>query len=575
MVEENAVAGIHPVGFAVVDSDPVGVKLGSGVGAAWAEGGGLLLGGLLDLTEEFTCGGLVEAGFFLQFQKADSLQKAQGSQAIHVGGVFRHFKTDCHVGLCPQVVHLVGLRIPDDAYKVGGVRKVSEMKDEPRILRVGILADVLYPLGVEHRGPAPDAVDLVTLRQEEFGKVRAVLASDACDEGLFHKNFIPFCKTGINSMLLILRMGDDLFNNIHYHTCCWVSVGCIKMIIQKKNSDFLQKSRAFRKRVNFLTEKRNKKALIFGISGQDGSYLARSLLARGYEVHGTSRDPDFSVFPNFAYLGIREKVFLHQVNPFEQEIVLRLISDISPEEIYNLSGQTSVGYSFLNPVPTFESITIATINILEALRYIKTPARFFDACSGECFGGARIPATEQTPFSPKSPYAVAKAASFWEVDNYRKAYGIFACSGILFNHESPLRPSRFVTRKIVSAAARISMGSDEVLVLGDLSIKRDWGWAPEYVEAMWRMLQQEKPSDFVISTGELNSLENFVSTVFGFFELDWRDHVKNSMDLCRPLEVMESCGDPSRAGNLLQWVPVRKMKEVAIEMARAEATRIV
>lgn len=315
----------------------------------------------------------------------------------------------------------------------------------------------------------------------------------------------------------------------------------------------------------------SKTALIFGVTGQDGSYLLRFLLSKGYEVHGTSRDSELSSFANLRALGIRESVIAHSVIPSDFRGVVQCIREVNPSEIYDLSGQTSVGLSFSQPIETFESIAVTTLNILESMRFLGLGARFYNACSGECFGGTISPANEKTPFSPKSPYAAAKAASFWQVANYREAYGLFACSGILFNHESPLRPSRFVTRKIISAAARIASGSGEILHLGDLSIYRDWGWAPEYVEAMWLMLQQASPGDFVISTGELNSLEDFVSRAFGFFRLDWRQHVRISQDLFRPAEVKSSWGDPSRAARELGWAANMRMNDVVAAMARAEA----
>jgi len=212
-----------------------------------------------------------------------------------------------------------------------------------------------------------------------------------------------------------------------------------------------------------------------------------------------------------------------------------------------LAGQTSVGMSFDYPVQTFDSILIGTMNLLECLRLLRHPVRFYNAGSSEVFGNTQKPATETTPFHPRSPYAAAKAAAHYSVTNYREAYGLFACTGILFNHESPLRPARFVTQKIVSTAVRIGNGSKEKLVLGRLDIRRDWGWAPEYVEAMWRMLQQKKPDDYVVATGEEHSLQQFVAETFRQLGLDWRKHVVSDSKLFRPSEIDRSRGNASKA----------------------------
>ena len=274
------------------------------------------------------------------------------------------------------------------------------------------------------------------------------------------------------------------------------------------------------------------KALICGISGQDGAYLARLLLEKGYEVFGTSRDAQAADFHNLVSLGIRRSIYLESLALKDLRSVLQTLKTVRPDEVYNLSGQSSVGLSFEQPVETLESIAQATLNLLEAIRFMERPLRLYNACSSECFGdtGASV-ADEDTPFRPRSPYATAKATAFWEVANYREAYGLFACSGILFNHESPLRPERFVTQKIVAAACRIHAGSNEKLFLGDINIQRDWGWAPEYVEAMWQMLQQPQPDDFVIATGESDTLEEFVYHAFSSVGLHWRDHVAYDQNL--------------------------------------------
>jgi GDPmannose 4,6-dehydratase len=252
---------------------------------------------------------------------------------------------------------------------------------------------------------------------------------------------------------------------------------------------------------------RQKTALICGVSGQDGAWLAKLLLDKGYRVIGTSRDAAMATFANLVKLGIRERVSTMSSTLTDFRSVIRVLLEVKPDEIYNLSGQTSVELSFEQPAEALESIAFGTLNLLEAIRILRQPVRFYNACSSECFGDILTGAAdENTPFRPRSPYGVAKAAAFWQASSYRDAYGLHLCSGILFNHESPLRPERFVTKKVVAAACRIAAGSKERLRLGDLSIQRDWGWAPEYVEAMWRMLQQETAEDFVICTGETNPL---------------------------------------------------------------------
>lgn len=269
-----------------------------------------------------------------------------------------------------------------------------------------------------------------------------------------------------------------------------------------------------------------KKVLICGVSGQDGAYLAKLLLDRGYTVCGTSRDAQMSSFKNLVRLGIRDRIKLTSMALTDFRSVLQVLMKVEPDEVYNLAGQSSVGLSFEQPVETLESISVGTLNLLEAIRFTGAPIKFYNAGSSECFGdiGDRA-ADEMTPFRPRSPYAVAKATAFWEVANYREAYGLFACSGILFNHESPLRPERFVTQKIVAGACRIARGSSEKLHLGNLKIQRDWGWAPEYVEAMYLMLQKEEPDDYAIATGESYKLEDFVARAFAAVDLNWRDWV--------------------------------------------------
>lgn len=307
----------------------------------------------------------------------------------------------------------------------------------------------------------------------------------------------------------------------------------------------------------------NRRALICGIGGQDGAYLAKFLLTKGYEVYGTSRDAQGGNFNNLKKLGLWGKVRLVSMMPEDFRSVLVAFRKAQPDEIYFLAGQSSVGLSFELPAETMQSISLGTLNVLEASRMLDKSPRLYFAASSEIFGDTRgAPANENTPFHPQSPYAVAKASAFWLVDNYREAYGVLACSGILFNHESCLRPERFVTKKIVSAAKRISEGSRDKLELGRLDISRDWGWAPEYVEAMWLMLQQQQPEDFVIATGETNTLESFVSEAFSYFELDWKAHVRQNQDFMRPSDLLVSVGDASKAYSQLGWKAKNKMADV-------------
>jgi GDPmannose 4,6-dehydratase len=314
-----------------------------------------------------------------------------------------------------------------------------------------------------------------------------------------------------------------------------------------------------------------RRALICGVSGQDGAYLARFLLEKGYEVWGTSRDAQASAFDNLLRLGILDRVKTVSMAANDFRSVLQAISHSEPDEIYNLAGQSSVGLSFEQPAETLESIATGTLNLLEVIRFLGLPVRFYNAGSSECFGDiSGLAADEGTLFQPRSPYAVAKATAHWLIANYRTAYGLFVCTGILFNHESPLRPPRFVTRKIVQAAVRIANGNKEKLTLGDMRIQRDWGWSPEYVDAIWRMLQTDSPEDFVIATGESNSLEDFVATAFSEVGLDWRQYVIQDPKLFRPTEIRHSRGHAEKAQRLLSWEANMRMRDVVREMIRHE-----
>ncbi len=313
------------------------------------------------------------------------------------------------------------------------------------------------------------------------------------------------------------------------------------------------------------------KALVCGVSGQDGSFLANFLLSKGYEVYGTSRDAQVSSFKNLKQLGIKNDVNLLSLALNDFRSVLQALNKIKPDEIYNLAGQSSVGLSFEQPVETMESITIGTLNILEAIRFTERPIKFYNAGSSECFGDTGdIEADEKTPFRPRSPYAVAKSSAFWTVANYREAYDIFGSTGILFNHESPLRPERFVTKKIISSACRIANGSKEKLHLGNIDIMRDWGWAPEYVEGMWMMLQQENADDYIIATGKTYKLEEFITTAFTTLGLNWKNHVTIDKSLYRPTDIAIGRGNPQKAKKKLGWHAQYQMKDVVKMMIENE-----
>jgi GDPmannose 4,6-dehydratase len=305
-----------------------------------------------------------------------------------------------------------------------------------------------------------------------------------------------------------------------------------------------------------------KKALICGISGQDGAWLSQLLLKKDYCVCGTSRDAKLNSFQFIKILGIFEKISFVTMQPENFQSVLQTLAAFKPDEVYFLSGQSSVGISFDFPEDTIQSITLGILNLLEVCKKYKN-IKLYNAGSSECFGDTGdVAANEKTPFHPLSPYAVAKSAAFWMVDTYRKAYNLHASTGILFNHESQFRSQKYVTQKIVSTAISIANGSKEILELGRLDISRDWGWAPEYVEAIWLIMQQKTPMDFVIATGTSHSLEEFTKEVFSKLGLEWRKHVCLKKDLLRPVEIIKSRADPSQALKLLNWKARAGMKEV-------------
>jgi GDPmannose 4,6-dehydratase len=323
-----------------------------------------------------------------------------------------------------------------------------------------------------------------------------------------------------------------------------------------------------------LTSK--KKALLTGITGQDGSYLTELLLSKGYEVHGIVRrastfnterldhlyqdphEPDCRL--NLVYGDLNDASSLN-----------RILRTVEPNEIYNLGAQSHVRVSFDVPEYTAEIVALGTLRLLEAIRETQIRPRFYQASSSEMFGLVQeVPQRETTPFYPRSPYACAKVFGHWVTVNYREAYGLHACSGILFNHESPRRGETFVTRKITRAATRIKLGLQDALYLGNLDARRDWGYAGDYVEAMWRMLQQDEPEDYVIATGEMRSVREFCAEVFQYLGLDWAKYVKIDPRYYRPAEVDQLCGDPSKAKNKLGWSPKVTFRQLAQMMTDAD-----
>lgn len=320
-----------------------------------------------------------------------------------------------------------------------------------------------------------------------------------------------------------------------------------------------------------------RRALITGITGQDGAYLARFLLERDYEVHGVVRRSSTETFERIH--SIRDQIRLHQADLLDQLSLVRVVEKSQPREIYNLAAQSFVPTSFEQPLLTGEFTALGVTRVLEAIRLVDPTIRFYQASSSEMFGKVQEePQTERTPFWPRSPYGVAKVYGHWITVNYRESYDLFACSGILFNHESPMRGKEFVTRKISDGAARIKLGRQRTLQLGNLDAQRDWGFAGDYVRAMWLMLQQDAPDDFVIATGVKHSVREFCEVAFGHVELDWRDHVEVDQSLLRPADVNTLCGDPRKAREQLGWEPqvsfaelVRMMVDEDVERVRREA----
>ncbi len=331
----------------------------------------------------------------------------------------------------------------------------------------------------------------------------------------------------------------------------------------------------------------SKKALITGITGQDGSYLAEFLLEKGYEVHGLIRRGSSFNTGRIDHLiedpEINEKtLFLHYGDLGDSTSLIKLLYRLQPDEIYNLAAQSHVRVSFDMPEYTGDITAIGAVRLLEAIRETGIQTRFYQASSSEMFGKVvETPQRESTPFYPRSPYGCAKVYAYWTTVNYRESYGLFACNGILFNHESPRRGETFITRKVTRAAARIKAGIDEKLYIGNLDARRDWGYAKEYVEAMWLMLQQDEPQDFVVATGEHHSVRELVELAFAHVGLDWREHVEIDPRYYRPAEVDLLCGDASKARDILGWEPktrfpelIRLMVEHDLQHSIADAARI-
>jgi GDPmannose 4,6-dehydratase len=323
-----------------------------------------------------------------------------------------------------------------------------------------------------------------------------------------------------------------------------------------------------------------KKALITGITGQDGSYLAELLLAKGYEVHGIIRRASTFNTERIDHLyqdphinGVR--LFLHYGDIADSTNLIRLLYRIQPDEIYHLAAQSHVRVSFDIPEYTGDVTGLGTVRILEAIRETGLKARFYQASSSEMYGQAKeIPQRETTPFYPRSPYGAAKVYAYWVTVNYRESYGLFACNGILFNHESPRRGETFVTRKVSRAVARIQAGMDNELYLGNLEAKRDWGYAKEYVEAIWLMLQQDRPDDYIIATGEAHSVREFVEEAFSYVGLDWRKYVKKDPKYYRPSEVDLLIGDPSKAKRVLEWEAKTRFRDLIRLMVDADIAAV-
>jgi GDPmannose 4,6-dehydratase len=313
-----------------------------------------------------------------------------------------------------------------------------------------------------------------------------------------------------------------------------------------------------------------KRALITGITGQDGAYLAKFLVSKGYKVYGGYRRTSTRNLWRLHYLDVKKDIELIPIDMIDQGSIFSALQISNPDEVYNLAAQSFVGASFEQPISTAEISGLGVTRMLDSIRLFNPKIKFYQASTSEMYGNAPQPQNENTPFEPASPYAAAKLYAHWVTKNYREGYGIFACSGILFNHESPIRGIEFVTKKITDAVARIKMGYTKELNLGNLDSKRDWGFAGDYVEAMWSMLQQDKPDDYVIATGESHSVREFCEEAFSVAGLDYKDYVKVDKQFFRPVDVNYLLGDLTKAKTQLNWTPKTQFKNLVKMMVEAD-----
>lgn len=318
-----------------------------------------------------------------------------------------------------------------------------------------------------------------------------------------------------------------------------------------------------------------KRALVTGITGQDGAYLAQLLLSKGYKVYGAVRRTSTPNLWRLSYLGIKDEIEYVDIDLLDISSMIRMLIEIKPNEVYNLAAQSFVAVSFSEPLVTADITGVGVTRLLEAIRIVDPSIKFYQASTSEMFGKVQaVPQDETTPFYPRSPYAAAKLYGHWMTVNYRESYNMFTCSGILFNHESPLRGEEFVTRKITKAVARIKKGLQKELRLGNLEAKRDWGYAGDYVEAMWLMLQEHDPSDYVVATNKTHTVREFVETAFSVVDLNWEDYVVIDEKFYRPAEVDLLIGNPAKAKTKLGWEPKVKFKELVNMMVEADLKRV-
>lgn len=316
-----------------------------------------------------------------------------------------------------------------------------------------------------------------------------------------------------------------------------------------------------------------KKAIIVGVSGQDGAYLSKFLLQKNYEVYGFTRNLNRSNLYRLEFLNVLNQIQIIGINLNDFRVLLETIKNINPHEIYNLAAQSSVAKSFQEPVDTLDSIIHTTLNLLEAIKFLGINVRFYNSSSSEMFGNVNFKADEKTNFNPHSPYGVSKASAHWLVQSYRNSYNLFACSGILFNHESPLRSPQFVTQKIIRHVVNVSNGYKGKLGVGNTDVVRDWGWAPDYVEGMWLMLQEKTPTDYVLASGKGHALKIFIEKCFQIFNLDWKKFVQTDKKLLRPFDINYSVGNPNLVKKKLGWKSELDLDEIIKRLINAELAR--